>query len=438
MKWPTVPLGVVADINPRNREWAVFPDETEVTFVPMPAVSEVAASIVAPEIRILGQVRRGYTPFLEGDVLFAKITPCMENGKAALGKGLLNGLGFGSTEFHVLRPRRVILPKYLLYFVRQQGFRNAAKQRMQGAAGQQRVPEDFLRTFPIPLPAISEQRRIVEILDQADVLRKKCAEADAKSMRIMRAIFIKNFGNPDEWVSNGNTRPLAKLVEVYGGGTPSKQNPDFWEGEIPWISPKDMKQDILYDSVDHISPFAVEQANLKYINPGTVLIVVRGMILAHTVPIALSGSRLTINQDMKALEPKSADIDPVYLYAALRVSDRMILSKVRTAAHGTRKIDTEELLQLPILIPSRQDADRFYRMMAEYNGTISRIVKTRGMVERLFENLLHHAFSGKLTATWREGHMKELLVEMKEQAEHLAAQGTRNQLENAALQESLF
>jgi type I restriction enzyme, S subunit len=162
------------------------------------------------------------------------------------------------------------------------------------------------------------------------------------------------------------------------------------------------------------------------------------MILSHTVPIALTGTRLTINQDIKALEIKSTDINPTYLYAALRVSDRKLLSQVRTAAHGTRKIDTEELLQLPIIIPSRQDSDRFHRMMGEYNGAVSRILKIGGMVERLFENLLHRAFSSDLTAKWREGRMRELLAEMKAQARYLESQGTNSQRENVVLQESLF
>jgi type I restriction enzyme S subunit len=228
MRWPTVPLGAVADINPRNREWAAFPDETDVTFVPMPAVSEWTASISEPETRTLGQVRRGYTPFLEGDLLFAKITPCMENGKAALAEGLMNGLGFGSTEFHVLRPGRVILPKYLLYFVRQQSFRNAAKQRMQGAVGQQRVPEDFLRTFPIPLPPLSEQRQIREILDQADALRKRRAEADDKAERILPSLFNKMFGDP---ATNPKSWEIIKLSDLvmelrYGTSTRCSAEPN--------------------------------------------------------------------------------------------------------------------------------------------------------------------------------------------------------------------
>jgi type I restriction enzyme S subunit len=310
----------------------------------------------------------------------------------------------GADGVKVLVPKRPFNPKFLFFYF----------QPVQMTSRGYSRHFKFLKELYLPFFPASEQQRIVEILDQADALRKKRGEADAKAMGIMRALFTNIFGRPDEWTSSDNASPLASLVEIHSGGTPSKKNPDFWEGEVPWISPKDMKQDILYDSAEHISPFAAKQANLKYINPGTVLIVVRGMILVHTVPIALAGSRLTINQDIKALELKSTDIDSIYLYAALRVSDRMILSKVRTAAHGTRKIDTEELLQLPVLIPSRHDSDRFCRRITQYNGTISRTIKTRGMIERLFENLLDHAFSGDLTAKWREGHMKELLGEMRE------------------------
>jgi type I restriction enzyme, S subunit len=111
---------------------------------------------------------------------------------------------------------------------------------------------------------------------------------------------------------------------------------------------------------------------------------------------------------------------------------------VRTAVHGTRKIDTKELLKLSILIPSRKDLDSFYRIMAEDNRTASCTVKTRYLIERLFENLLHHAFSGELTARWRDSYMKELLAEMEEQAKYLAALGPHGQRENTARQESLF
>ncbi|MEH2063151.1 MAG: restriction endonuclease subunit S [Nostoc sp.] len=418
MKWPIVPLSIAANINPRNREWTSLPDETEVTFVSMSAVSEKTASIVFPEIRTLSKVRRGYTPFQENDILFAKITPCMENGKAALAKNLVNSLGFGSTEFHVLRPNKSVLPEYIYYFIRQQSFRNLAKQSMRGGVGQQRVPEDFLTTYYLPLPPPSEQLRIVEILDQADALRKMRADADAKADRILPALFIKMFGEPSTW-TDMNTETLGSLVNIQSGGTPSKKNPDYWDGDIPWVSPKDMKQDIIFDSIDHVSQKAIEETNIKYVEPGAILIVVRGMILAHTIPIALAATRLTINQDMKALYPNRNDIDSTYLHAALKASNRKILSQVGTAGHGTRKFDTDELLNLPILIPSQEQLKKFQIVVTECRASLAGISRTKEKLEKLFDVLLYRAFSGELTAKWREAHMKELLAEMEEQAKVL-------------------
>jgi type I restriction enzyme S subunit len=144
------------------------------------------------------------------------------------------------------------------------------------------------------------------------------------------------------------------------------------------------------------------------------------MILAHTIPIALAGVQLTINQDMKALRPKSGAIDSIYLYSALKVSESRLLSQVRTAAHGTRKLDTDELLQIPILIPSQKMLNSFRQAFTTYREALAKIRKTHEILEHLYENLLHRAFSGNLTATWREAHMKDLLVEMEEQIKELS------------------
>ena len=103
-------LGDVCQINPRLPRDHGLSDESEVSFVPMAAVDEVSGSIVSAAIRPFGEVKKGYTSFSDGDVLFAKITPCMENGKAALAAGLVSGRGFGSTEFHVLRAGPAVLP----------------------------------------------------------------------------------------------------------------------------------------------------------------------------------------------------------------------------------------------------------------------------------------------------------------------------------------
>jgi type I restriction enzyme S subunit len=157
--WQWVVVDDVCIVNPPQPDR--IPDEDElVSFVPMAAVEAGTARMDSSNIRPWKEIRKGYTRFQDGDVLFAKITPCMENGKSALAIGLTGGVGAGSTEFHVLRPS-AIAPKLLLYFVLQESFRRDARAKMRGAAGQLRVPPDFMSTYPFPLPPLAEQRRIV-------------------------------------------------------------------------------------------------------------------------------------------------------------------------------------------------------------------------------------------------------------------------------------
>jgi type I restriction enzyme S subunit len=131
----------------------------------MRSVDEVTGSILTLETKKFLEVKKGYTPFIDRDVIFAKITPCMENGKAALVSGLLNGHGFGSTEFHVLRSKGEITPELVYYYVRRQSFRDEAEKKMTGSAGQKRVPKEFLANSKIFVPPLHEQKKIVARLD---------------------------------------------------------------------------------------------------------------------------------------------------------------------------------------------------------------------------------------------------------------------------------
>lgn len=151
--------------------------DVPISFVPMAAVDDVTGAIVAAESRPIDDVWRGYKRFAEGDVIFARITPCMENGKAAIATGLLNGIGTGSTEFHVLRPTEAISAEWVYHFVRQQSFRNEAAREMTGTAGQLRVPKSFVEDAAIPLPPLPEQRRIVAKIQALFVQSRRAREA---------------------------------------------------------------------------------------------------------------------------------------------------------------------------------------------------------------------------------------------------------------------
>lgn len=164
--WAGAPLMTLVEINPpRPRENLPSP-QSLVTFVPMAAVDERTGTIADAQARPLSSVRNGYSAFRSGDVILAKITPCMENGKSAIARDLVNGLGFGSTEFHVLRSRGAVLPEYLYRFVRQESFRRVAESEMTGTVGQKRVPREFLEEVEVPLPPLAEQGRIVAQLDK--------------------------------------------------------------------------------------------------------------------------------------------------------------------------------------------------------------------------------------------------------------------------------
>lgn len=147
-----------------------YQPDRETTFVPMPSVDGIQGSITQPEIKPFAQVARGYTYFENRDVLFAKITPCMQNGKHAIADNLLGGFAFGSTEFHIIRAGKDLTPEWIHTFIRQAPVLEEAQHHFRGAVGQQRVPQNFLDNLPILLPPLAEQRRIV-----ADLERKNTA-----------------------------------------------------------------------------------------------------------------------------------------------------------------------------------------------------------------------------------------------------------------------
>lgn len=164
-EWKEVCLKDVCKINPPKINAKEYDDDMDVSFFPMPALSEVTGTITEPQTRKLGEVKTGFTNFSEGDVVFAKITPCMENGKSAIIPKLVNDIGYGTTEFYVMRCSYRLLNGYLYHLVRSKHFRDEAKSVMTGAVGQQRVPKSFLEEYELKLPSIEEQEEILRIID---------------------------------------------------------------------------------------------------------------------------------------------------------------------------------------------------------------------------------------------------------------------------------
>ncbi len=186
-----IELEKIAKINPDKSE-SLNDITEEVSFIPMHLLNTDSYN-VSFEKRNFDDIKKGYTFFKENDLLFAKITPCMENGKMGIAKNLSNGFGFGSTEIHVIRCSKKISAHYLYFFLKNEKFRQKAKESMTGSAGQQRVSANFLKNFEIPLPSIEIQNKIVEKLDarfaEVEVLKKIKEQAENKRKEILETIF---------------------------------------------------------------------------------------------------------------------------------------------------------------------------------------------------------------------------------------------------------
>jgi len=163
--WPTRRLRFLVRRSLTDGQRQALAQASQVSFLPMEAIGE-QGKLDLSGIRDTDQVSTGYTLFFEGDVVVAKITPCFENGKGALVKGLTNGVGFGTTELHVLSPGPELNARFLYYVTASHSFRKLGEAGMTGAAGQKRVPEDFVRDYPILCPPLPMQRAIADYLDR--------------------------------------------------------------------------------------------------------------------------------------------------------------------------------------------------------------------------------------------------------------------------------
>jgi type I restriction enzyme S subunit len=217
--WVFAPLEEICQINP-PLDRCIVDDAVEVNFVPMRAVEPEGGGLVRPELRSYGKVKKGYTPFLSGDVIMAKITPCMENGKTTVVPELPGSVCFGSTEFHVMRPEDGVAPRWVSSFLLQHETRRSAQRAMTGGVGQMRVPGAFLEAVRIPVAPSAEQERIVDALDElfSDLDAGVAAmERVRHELKLYRAAVLKaavEGALTAEWRrQNPQTEPASELLK---------------------------------------------------------------------------------------------------------------------------------------------------------------------------------------------------------------------------------
>ncbi len=172
-KFEEIELGNVCEINPKKSEISGLDKNTKVSFVPMEDVKEHDLYFEVNKTKKINEVYSGYTYFREDDVLLAKVTPCFENGKSGIARNLKNGIGFGSSEFHVLRSDKKILSKLIYYFVSGNKFISGGKGQLTGTGGLRRLPKNYVENFKIPLPPKELQQKFDSIVEHVEKLKEK-------------------------------------------------------------------------------------------------------------------------------------------------------------------------------------------------------------------------------------------------------------------------
>jgi type I restriction enzyme, S subunit len=403
-EWSEASIADLCLVNPKPSKREPLEGSAEVTFVPMAAVDEKTGAIEAPQVRRYQDVARGYTSFAEGDLLFAKVTPCMENGKVAIAKGLKNNIGFGSTEFHVLRPRSELLPGYLYHFLRQPWFRKQAALSFVGSGGLQRVPADFFARAKIPLPPLDEQREIVSLLDEISSVAGLLGDRDDAVRQVLDRSLDAVLASqpPSIW------QELGAFVETKYG-TSTRSDADGQSGRPVLRIPNVLGGEVDLRNLKHVNLSSEEVRRLS-LEEGDVLLVRSngnpdyvGRSAAITPDVG--GGKFVYASYLIRLRPDQDRLLGSFLAAMLnsRHGRESMQNAIRTTA-GQSNLSAESLSRLKFPIPPLDVQLKFDAAWREYIDLRKLCRESSAAQEMLFEELSAKALAGELTRSWRAQH----------------------------------
>jgi type I restriction enzyme S subunit len=390
----TKAISEICLVNPRIPASLSSQKSRDVDFIPMANVSEDGRIIInAP--RKLHEVQKGYTYFQNGDVIVAKITPCMENGKAAYIRNLPHEVGFGSTEFHVLRPQVGLDPAYLFHMVWNPFFRREARRNMTGTAGQQRVPASFFERFKIPLPPLPEQRRIADILDKADAIRRKRQEAVTLLSKATSSLFFQLFGDPLFNPKNWNVVPLGDVCDKITDGVHFK--PKYQESGIPFISVKDITTGKLhFDDTKYVSE-EDHKVHIRACHPefGDVLLTKVGATYGR--PALVDTERpFSLYVSVALIKPKRRLIDPVFLKEVLASDELKRQADRSIKGAGVPDLHLVEIRKFRIPLPPLDVQQAFVAKTNAIHSLEATLQEAANEKDYLFNSLVQRAFRGEL------------------------------------------
>ena len=431
--WEIRPLKALLSKNDSG-VWGDDPDEEDVRSTIVLRSTEQTAdggwAIEAPATRMLSPPEKAGALLTVGDLVVTKSSGSeFHIGKASIVTAEVSDLNACFSNFmQRLRCRSGFDPRLVWYLLNSPVGRQQLVFNSNTTTGLANLNGTILGEVVTPVPPIDEQRTIAEYLDREteriEILVAKKRQLIERLQEYRNALITRNVTRglpPDaaraagldpsrrlkpsgvEWLGevpeHWKVKPLGSCVSFRGGTTPSKSRDEFWDGDIPWVSPKDMKRALVADSEDHVTGAALAESGSTTLPVPSVLVVVRGMILAHSLPVAITAAPVTINQDMKALVTHRP-LSHRFLYWFLVGAARALVSLCDESAHGTRKLETATLAGFLTPLPPHDEQAAIATFLdaqtTRLDGLVRRAVSA---IERLKEYrtaLVTAAVTGKV------------------------------------------
>lgn len=363
-------LSDVAIINPKDK---IDDLAISVSFVPMQNVSETG-NIDVSEIRQALEVSKGFTSFIDGDVLMAKITPCMENGKGAVAVGLCNGRGFGSTEFFVIRPdRSKVRSEWIYYYTVQKRFRLDCERNMTGSAGQKRVPKAYLENSKIGIPSLAEQDRALNELRQAKRIIALRQRQLAKLDELVKARFVEMFGDPEINPKEWTRQRLDQICENLDSRRVPITSTDRKAGNYPYYGASGI--------VDYVEDYIFDEDILLISEDGANLVM-------RSTPIAFSVSgKVWVNNHAHVVRFESKATQK-YIEICFALTD--ISGSITGTAQP--KLNQAKLNAMMFCVPPIELQKQFAAFVEQVDKSKSTVQKALDEAQLLFDSLMQKYF----------------------------------------------
>lgn len=392
--WKEFELGEICEINPKKSEVSQVNKSTLVSFVPMADLNEKKINFDIKDSRKIGDVFSGYTYFGESDVLLAKVTPCFENGKSGVAKNLKNKIGFGSSEFHVLRAKESILPELIYFIISDNRFIGLGKRQMSGTGGLKRLSLNYVKKYPIYLPILPDgtpdlkkQKQIVAILEKAEGLKDKRKGLDELFDEYLKSVFYEMFLK-----ENFEEKELNKICNFidYRGKTPKKT-----DSGIKLITAKNVKLGYINDNPEE---FIAEEDYESWMtrgfpNPGDVLFTTEAPL--GNVAVLGQFKKIALAQRIITLQCNS-NLNSIYLMYFLLSPNFQNRLKKDTTGSTVRGIRSKEFKKIKIPLPPLPLQKKFASIVEQIEKIKGKLKDEKKDADELFNALMQKAFSGEL------------------------------------------